>query len=289
PGGRVTQQRGEPVMVTTQSAKTTIYYTPYQPRFVPLYDGTGFVPTDIGGELSQATTDTTKSPAAVASNSNYDLFVWNDGGTYRCTRGPAWSSGSSRGTGAGTTELERVAGVLVNKIAITNGPAAQRGTYVGTVRSNGSAQIDWIISGTGAMLGVWNAYNRVPASAQNFFTATRSTTSTSLVELNSEIRIGFVTGDVAMGLAAFEGYSAIGAAVGISAITLDGAGSSQASQAYSANQASPTGGPIAIATPGFHYVTLMAATSSGAVTFYYNSADAISAAYPSRIWFSMEV
>ncbi|MGE0022749.1 MAG: DUF2793 domain-containing protein [Hyphomicrobium sp.] len=216
PGGRLTTQSGVPVMVTTQSAKTTIYYTPYQHRFVPLYDGARFVATDIGGELSQATTDTTKSPAAVANNDNYDLFVWDDGGTYRCTRGPKWSDGSGsatvRGTGSGSTELERVQGVLVNKHAISNGPAAQRGTYVGTVRSNGSAQIDWIISGTGAMLGVWNAYNRAPVSAQNFFTATRSTTSTSLVELNSEIRIKFVTGDTAMGLASFEGYSSIGAA-----------------------------------------------------------------------------
>ena len=37
---------------------------------------------DIGGELSQALSDTTKSPAAAAANSLYDVFVWNDSGTY---------------------------------------------------------------------------------------------------------------------------------------------------------------------------------------------------------------
>ena len=170
PGGRLTLQSGVPVMTSSLSGQTTLYYTPHVHQIVPLYDGTDFVMTDTGGELSQATTDTTKSPAAVANTSNYDLFVWNDGGTIRCTRGPAWSSLTARGTGAGTTELERVKGILVNKIAITNGPTAQRGTYVGTIRSNGSAQIDMSMApapaaGPVASLHVWNAYNQVPAMA----------------------------------------------------------------------------------------------------------------------------
>lgn len=165
PGGRLSLVTATPVMTSTGSGGTTIYYTPHVHRYVPLYDGSTFVVTDIGGELSQATTDATKSPAACTTNSNYDLFVWSDSGTYRCTRGPAWSSSTSRGTGAGTTELERVRGVYVNKVAITNGPAAQRGTYVGTVRTNGSSQVDWILGataagGTAAFFGVYNAYNR---------------------------------------------------------------------------------------------------------------------------------
>lgn len=166
PGGRLTVTTGTPIITSTTTAQTTIYYTPYLHRFVPIYDGTRFVQTDIAAELSQATTDTAKSPAAVTTNSNYDLFVWNDSGTIRCTRGPAWSSDTSRGTGAGTTELQRVVGVWTNAVAITNGPGANRGTYVGTVRSNGSSQIDVHLGaiasgGTAGFLGVWNAYNRV--------------------------------------------------------------------------------------------------------------------------------
>lgn len=164
-GGRLTLATGTPVMTTDQTAKTTVYFTPYNGDVIPIYDGTRMVPT-VFTELSQATTDSTKSPAAVANNSNYDLFVWNDAGTLRCTRGPAWSSDTVRGTGAGTTELEMVKGVYLNKNAITNGPAANRGTYVGTVRSNGSSQIDWKLGssaagGGEAFLGVWNMYNRV--------------------------------------------------------------------------------------------------------------------------------
>jgi hypothetical protein len=165
PQGRLTLQTATPVMTTTQSAKTTIFYTPYTGLLVPIYSGTSFAMTSIGAELSQTTTDTTKSPAAVAANSLYDLYVWSDGGTMRCTRGPAWTSATARGTGAGTSELVKVNGIWLNNVAITNGPAAQRGTYVGTVRSNGSSQIDWtygtVAAGGGAgVFGIWNAYNR---------------------------------------------------------------------------------------------------------------------------------
>src|SRR5436853_574503 len=71
-----------------------------------------------------------------------------------------------RGTGAGTTELEFVAGILMNKAAITNGPGADRGTYVGSIRTNASSTVDVIFGGVGAaggessVLGLWNMYNR---------------------------------------------------------------------------------------------------------------------------------
>ncbi|MDQ8730497.1 hypothetical protein [Bradyrhizobium sp. LHD-71] len=165
PQGRLTLTSATPVMATDVAAATTVYYTPDVGDMVPLYNGTNVVPT-VFTELSQSTTDATKSPDAVANNSNYDVFVWNDDGTLRATRGPAWSSATTRGTGVGTTELVRVKGVWLNAQAITKGPSAQRGTYVGTIRSNGSASIDWIfgglaVGGKAGFFGVWNAYNRV--------------------------------------------------------------------------------------------------------------------------------
>lgn len=162
PQGRLTLQTGTPVMTSTQSAKTTVFYTPYNGPMVPIYDGTNMVPT-VFSELSQLTTDATKSPAAVAASSLYDMFVWNDAGTIRCTRGPAWTNDTTRSAG---TALVRVNGILLNNVSITNGPAASRGTYVGTVGSNASSSIDWILpgsaaGGTAGVLNVWNAYNRV--------------------------------------------------------------------------------------------------------------------------------
>jgi hypothetical protein len=72
---------------------------------------------------------------------------------------------TARGTGAGTTELQTVNGIRTNKNAITNGPGANLGTYVGTIYTNGSSQIDWNFGGVGAggtpaAFSVWNAYNR---------------------------------------------------------------------------------------------------------------------------------
>jgi len=199
--GRLTLASDTPVMTTDQTAKTTVYFTPYNGDSIPIYDGTDMVQTTFA-ELSQATTDTTKSPAAVTTNSNYDLFVWNDSGTIRCTRGPAWSSDTSRGTGAGTTELEWVKGVLVNKVAITNGPAAQRGTYVGSVRSNGSSQIDWKLGsaaagGGEAFLGVWNMYNRVDVAAAVQDTTdswTYQSTTVRAMNNSNTNRVSFIRG-----------------------------------------------------------------------------------------------
>lgn len=160
PQGRLTLQSGVPEMVTTQAGKTTIFYTPYVGNLVPIYDGTVITMTAFS-ELSVLTTDTTKSPAAIGANKVNDWFVWNDSGTLRLGHGPDWTDDTTRSAG---TVLTTVQGLLFNSVSITNGPAASRGTYVGTTRSNGSNQLDWIFGGTlvAGVLAVWNMYNRVP-------------------------------------------------------------------------------------------------------------------------------
>lgn len=144
-----------PVTTADVTAATTVYLTPYNGKSILLYNGIGWVPLATG-ELSQLTTDATKSPAAVANTSVYDFFAWVDAGTPRCTRGPAWTSDTARGAGAGTTELQSIDGRWVNKVAIVNGPAANKGLYVGSVRSNGSAQINDSL----ALRHLWNNFNR---------------------------------------------------------------------------------------------------------------------------------
>jgi hypothetical protein len=142
----------------------SISYVPYKHNRLALYNGTDWVPHFFTA-MNQVVTDATKSPAAGAANSTYDMFVWNDSGTLRCTRGPAWSTDTTRGTGAGTTELERVDGRYVNKIAITNGPAAQRGLYVGTVRTDSTTKFwDGRYDVFAQKRFIWNMYNRVPRS-----------------------------------------------------------------------------------------------------------------------------
>lgn len=166
-GGRLTLTSGTGVTTTDVTAATTVYYTPHAHARVVLYDGTRWN-VHTFAEMSQTTSDSTKSPAAVANSSNYDVFAWNDAGTLRATRGPAWSSDTARGTGAGTTELEFFQGRWVNKIAITNGPAARRGLYLGTIRSDGSAQVN----DSAALRHVWNMFNRVARPMRAIETAT---------------------------------------------------------------------------------------------------------------------
>lgn len=159
PGGRLTLTTAVPVTTSDVTGATTVYYTPHRHNRIALYDGTQWLWRTFS-EMSQATTDNTKSPAAVANNSNYDVFVWLDSSTMRATRGPAWTSDTARGTGAGTTELEFFEGRWVNKVNITNGPQARRGLYVGTIRSDGSAQINDSL----AKRHVWNMYGRAARS-----------------------------------------------------------------------------------------------------------------------------
>ena len=69
PQGRLTLQTAVPVMSTTQSAKTTIYYTPYVGNQVPIWNGTTMTPTTFV-ELSNVTTASSvgsAGPAAVAA------------------------------------------------------------------------------------------------------------------------------------------------------------------------------------------------------------------------------
>lgn len=166
PGGRLTLTTATPVLSADTTAQGTVFYTPYLSGRLPLYDGVSWVTRDFV-EMSQTLADTTKSPAAGAANSVYDLFVWDDVGTLRCTRGPLWTSATARGAGAGTTELVYQNGILLNANAITNGPGAKRGLYVGTVATDGSVQCNMMFApaaaagGTNNRLDVWNMYNRV--------------------------------------------------------------------------------------------------------------------------------
>lgn len=174
PQGRLTLTSATPVLTSTVSGAGTVYYALHTGNLIPITpDGVGFnlrAFAQLSNILADATTGKA-GPAAAANNSNYDLFAWDDNGTLRLTRGPAWTSDTARGTGAGTTELARLVGTFVNAVAITNGPTQNRGTYLGTIRTNGTATVDAAFGATPAsggsagFLGVWNAYNRVPVAA----------------------------------------------------------------------------------------------------------------------------
>lgn len=207
PQGRLTLLTATPVTSTAQNAKTTLYYTPYQGNAVPLYDGANFVDVAFS-EISVATTDTTKNPAAIGASKVNDWFVWNDAGTLRLSHGPDWTSDTARSAG---TALAMVNGILLNSVAITNGPAASRGTFIGTTRSNASSSLDYSFGGqaaggTAALINVWNAYNRVNAVCDvSDSTGTWTYSSGTVRQTNASAgnRISFVSGLAEDGIFAY--------------------------------------------------------------------------------------
>ena len=165
PGGRLSPASGVSINFPQVINGNTIYYVPYRHQYVPVWNGSEIVLANMGGELSQALSDTTKSPGAAAADGAHDIFFWMDGLTPRATRGPAWSD--LFGTRGAAADLTRIQGLPVNAAAITNGPAANRGTYLGTIRTNNGGTISWVPSAAGSGGGsppsqyhIYNYYHR---------------------------------------------------------------------------------------------------------------------------------
>jgi len=168
PQGRLTLTSGAAVSVSDISAATAIYYTPYIGHQIPIWDGTQFTLRTFA-EL------TLTLSASHLANTIYDVFVFLDGATTTIGTGPAWNTSTAgsgaRGSGAGTTELERKNGLWTNKNAMTmrNGGTtyaveANKATYVGSIYMDGTnGQISAHVTfGQSRKWGVWNAYNRLP-------------------------------------------------------------------------------------------------------------------------------
>ena len=280
PGGRLTLTTAVPVLTADVAAAATVYYTPIGKIF-PIWNGTRWTVISFS-ETSQTTADATKSPAEVANNSNYDYFGWMDGTTFRVTRGPAWTSDTARGTGAGTTELDFTQGLPRNKVAITNGPGAGLGTYVGTVRSNGTATIDMkfgtLATGGGeSRICVWNCYNRVDVAAMvrdDTNTWTLAASSIRSANNSATMRCTFVRGlneDAIEALYSAASTTSASGLIGVG-VGLDStaAFSGWTGVNYDVSQSmSNIGGYYGAPGLGLHYVQALEASQAGGTQTFY--------------------
>lgn len=149
--GRLSLVTGSPVPTTDQTAKTTVYWTPYLGAFT---------------ELSLALDSNAGHTGYQVAGANFDFFLYNDAGTARIGTGPAWTSDTGRGTGAGTTELTSTF-PRANANAMTlrfgsgagNTVTAAAGTalYLGSMRP----PADGTCEDSQAKRLLWNMYNRV--------------------------------------------------------------------------------------------------------------------------------
>lgn len=174
---RLTLQSGVPVMSSNQTAKSTVYLTPYKGnRIIAAGSNRTFT------EVSLALDSNSGHIGYQQSGKNFDLFIVVDTGALLLGTGPAWSSATARGTGAGTTELALVNGIWVNANTISLKTFAGAGsptsygvgqaTYVGTMYATADGQTGMAYStsasGGGAnILGLWNNYNRETVHALN--------------------------------------------------------------------------------------------------------------------------
>jgi hypothetical protein len=166
--GRLTLATGVPVQTSDVTAATAVYLTPYAGDGLALYDGSLWSLRRLGGELALPLDADSGHAGYHQADKNFDVFAFDDAGTLRIGTGPAWATDTSRGSGAGTTEITRLDGALVNAVAIdlrygaSSGDVVSavpigRALYLGTIRASAGGQCE----DSKAKRFAWNMYNRV--------------------------------------------------------------------------------------------------------------------------------
>lgn len=136
PGGRLTLESGVSVSSSSQTAKTTVYYTPHAHNVIPLWDGGGWKPVEFA--------ETSLALGALTNAMCYDIFGYLNGDVLALEL-LAWSSSSARATG----------------ISVQDGKYCKMGDhtrlYLGTFYTTSTTTTE--DSATNRYL--WNLYNRV--------------------------------------------------------------------------------------------------------------------------------
>jgi len=256
PGGRLTLTASTPVTTTDVTGATVLNYAPMTSRWVPINNGTvmRLYP------FTSSATDTVGKQVTIDGNwapsSNYDWYMALDSGTVRLCSGPPWTSDTTRGTGAGTTELQLYNGLWTNKNSITacryTGAtftvAANQGTYIGTTRTNGSIQLEDSM----AKRFVWNLYNQQPRVLKNVTETTTSwaytLTTVRQANANAANQLDMVIGlagalldarvTAVSDVSAGGSFAAVG--IGINSTTVDSSQERQAGVSTSRDKASAT-------------------------------------------------
>lgn len=236
-----------------------------------------------------------------AADKNFDCFLTAYNGIPYFGTGPAWSSDTSRGVGAGTTAItQHTAGFYVNANEIelrwgTDSVAddhlitipAGKATYAGTVRTTALASVDLNFgtantTGQGAVIGIWNAFNRRPSACEVTDTTATWTYGTNTTRASRNItdnRISFIRGlDEDPVSAMFQqqintattagNFASI--AIGLdstSAITSAGARGIAYTNANAANIVTPRADYRGFPGDGWHYIQALETGHSGTSTF----------------------
>lgn len=252
---RLSLMTGVPVTSADVIAAGTIYLVPYKGDRIALYDGAGAWNDRISAEISIAV------PAV--ANTMHDVFVYDNAGA-PTLEVLAWTNDTTRATAL----------VYQNGILVKSGAPTRR--YVGSFSTTGVAGKT---EDSFANRLLWNYNNRVTRQARGTFSADRATTSTAYVELNSEIRMGFVVGvsEDAIALSASGSVAGdqnrwAGTAFGFDGTTAE-VGLEGGAIACGALGSTVIKGGCALAgyktgiSPGYHYATVLGKTDAGTCTW----------------------
>lgn len=174
PQGRLTLETGVPVSTSDQTAKTTVYYQPYEGDYAPfsLSDSNSYEMCTIGvSGLSLALDSDSGHTGYHQSGKNFDLFLYRRGSSavFTLATGPAWTNDTTR-----ASAISKPNGIWANTSSMTvrfgtsagdtESLSAGEGVYVGTIRCSANGQTEDSL----ANRFVWNAYNRRPRPMQVF-------------------------------------------------------------------------------------------------------------------------
>ncbi len=175
PGGRLTLETGVPISSSNQTAKSTLYYTPYSGNRIDLWDGSTWRPFLF--------TETSLS-LILTNGKNYDVFGFINTGTdtLNLELSTAWTTDTARATALTTQD-----GILVK-----SGAGTRR--YLGTLRATGTNTTEDSLR----QRLVWNYYNRAPrtlAATETMATSwTYTTTTWRQANATTTNRVNFVVG-----------------------------------------------------------------------------------------------
>jgi len=258
--GRLTLESGVPISSTDQTAKTTVYFTPYIGNKISLYDGS----------IWKVLSFTEKSVAVPATtNTPFDIFAYinNSAVTLETVN---WTNDTTR-----ATTLVYQDGVLSK-----NGDTTRR--YLGTGRTTGtSGQCEdsgGALSTSTNRRFIWNHYNQVQRNLQSSNSNTSWSYSTAAWrESNNgsgQVRAEFVIGQLKNNFVTIGTYFNPSPASGGFCYQCASLDSVNGSAGYcciyktaAALMACQGGDVISLSAVGYHYITTIEYGSVQGVTF----------------------
>lgn len=142
-GFRLTIATGQPVPPDGTAASTTMWLTPYLDDRISLFDGTNWQMYSTAGQ--EVAVDFTQAANNLTSGTNYDLFVYDSGGSVTFDAPVAWTSDKVRATSLGHQ----------NGVPVKLSDKTRR--YVGTIRASAANTVADSVT----QRYVWNFNNRV--------------------------------------------------------------------------------------------------------------------------------